>query len=194
MRHQRFFTVAFALIALLTIYASPALADPTSKTCSVVAKPVMTSTPGACDNPIALGRAVEVASGGRSFKFAVAEVIRGKKAWERLRSYSTFNMPPSANKEYIMALVVVRYLNGPVELPENVNEFGFKVVSYGETAPEADGIVYVRPEFKVVYELNAPGAGWIIAQVDPNDPNPLLELDSQVDKGVSFYFSTNDKL
>jgi hypothetical protein len=194
MRYQRFFTVAFALVALFTVYASPAFADATSNTCSVAVKPVSTSAVGACDNPIPLGRAVEVGSGGRSFKFAVAEVIRGKKAWERLRSYSTFNMPPSANKEYIMALVVVRYLNGPVDLPQNFNEFGFKVVSNGETAPEADGIVYVRPEFKVVYELNAPGAGWIIAQVDPNDPNPVLELNSQVDKNVSFYFATANKL
>ena len=135
-----------------------------------------------------------MASGGRSFKFAVAEVIRGKKAWERLRSYSTMNMPPSANKEYIMTLVVVRYLNGYVDLPENVNEFAFKVVSKGQTAPEADGIVYVRPKFKVAYELNAPGAGWIIAQVDPNDANPLLELNSHIDTNVSFYFSTTDKL
>jgi hypothetical protein len=194
MRIQRFFTVAFALVALFTVYASPAFANPTSNTCSVAVKPVTTSTVGACDNPIPLGRAVEVASGGRSFKFAVAEVIRGTKAWERLRSYSTFNMPPSADKEYIMALVVVRYLNGPVNLPDNFNEFAFKVVSNGQTAPEADGIVYVRPEFKVAYELNAPGAGWIIAQVNPNDPNPLLELDSQVDKNVTFYFSTANKL
>ena len=106
MRHQRHFILIMALFAMFAIYAQPVFAGTTSRGCAVNAESA--NVPGVCDNPVSLGRAADVSSGGSTFKFAIAEVIRGKKAWQRLHSYSAFNKPPSEGKEYLMVLVVVR--------------------------------------------------------------------------------------
>jgi hypothetical protein len=194
MRLKKTSVATFALVIAVLII-SPLMtvsADVSSNTC-------LTSTEhddkvnviGTCTNPLPLGKVIDIPSGGRSFRFAVAEVIRGPKAWKRLSKFSPSNKPPGDGKEYLMVMLVVRYLDGPINLPKGFHEFNFKMMSSGQLLEQSDGIVYVRPEFKIDYNVDAPGAGWVVAEVDPADPNPLLVIMPELTPDTTYYLATN---
>lgn len=151
--------------------------------------PVLTqspqSPPGAPDNPVPIGKPVLLASGQVQEYIAVAEVQRGAQAWARISRYSPFNKPPTEGREYLMALVVVRHVSGTAaEAP-----LSFRAISNGRESVEAANVVYVRPEFLVGTTPDTMSVGWIVREVDPNDPNPLLAVSFSRSQDQALHFA-----
>ncbi len=144
---------------------------------------------GARDNPVPVGKPVLLTFDTVQEYVTVAEVNRGDTAWKRIHRYSADNLPPASGKEYLMALVVVRYIQGSREQAA----LSFHAISAQEITKDPSGIVHVRPDFEIDFTPDAMSGGWIIREVDPADPNPLLVVSlGQSDAPQTVYFSTID--
>ncbi len=87
-----------------------------------------------------------------------------------------------------MALVVVRYVAGP----EEHASLDFQALSNDEFTKAPSSIVHVRPDFQIDYSPDTMSGGWIVREVDPGDPNPLLAVSFDQDNKNPIYFSTID--
>jgi hypothetical protein len=140
---------------------------------------------GALDNPVPVGKPMLLASGQVQEYIVVAEVQRGDEAWARISRYSALNKPAATGKEYLMALVVVRYVSGPAAEAS----LSFRAISNGQESVEAANVVHVRPEFLVDTTPDTMSGGWIVREVDPNDPNPLLAVSFSSNTDQVLYFA-----
>jgi hypothetical protein len=148
--------------------------------------PALAQSPlGAPDNPVPVGKPILMASGQVQEYLVVAEVWRGAEAWARISRYSALNKPPAEGKEYLMALVVMRVVSGPAA----ETSLCFKAISNGQESTEAANVVYVRPEFLIDTTPDTMSGGWIVREIDPSDPNPLLAVSFRNDPDRVLYFA-----
>jgi hypothetical protein len=155
---------------------------------AVEAQPAM-DTPGTREHPAPLGTIVPLKNGASEYRIGISEVVRGRDAWKRIQKYDANNPAPADGKEYIMIFVVVRYVSGPDSAGR---EFCFNAITRNQVVPDLP-VVSVRPDFKVEYTSDIPGGGWIVGEVYPDDPNPLLMIGLGPDGRHSFYFETEDQ-
>ncbi len=174
MRRIALFAVLLSLL-LAAVGHGPARAEP--------------AVPGTQDNPVPLGQPILLVSGDIREYVAVAEVNRGVDAWKRLQRYSPLNSPTAPGRDYVMALVVVRFVSGP----EDQSNLQFELQSSSIVSSTAPRIVSVRPDFEIVATPDVMSGGWVVREADSRDPNPLLAV--TIGSGSArhvFYFSASD--
>ncbi len=143
---------------------------------------------GARDNPVPLGKPILLTAGDVKEYVAIAEVDRGAFAWQRIQRYSAANGPAAPGKEYLMALVVVRYISGA----KDQASLNFQLLSNNEVSSRAPNIVHLNPDFQINFTPDVMGGGWIVREVDPDDPNPLLSVTMGNSRDNAFYFTATD--
>jgi hypothetical protein len=148
----------------------------------------MSGIAGTPEQPVSLGSVITVKNATSEYRIGISEVVRGSDAWKRIQKYNGQNLPPAEGKEYIMVFVVVRYVDGPDSAG---SEFCFNAITHDEVMPDLP-TVFVRPDFQVEYTSEIPGGGWIVGEVYPDDPSPILLIGLGLDGQNRYYFATGD--
>ena len=133
------------------------------------------------ENPAPIGWPVRVngrilgGDGETVHELQTLAVIRGERAFEILQIVNRFNPEPAEGMEYLLALVRVRYITGPVDATDYLSYEDFRTLS-------GEGLSYVTsfflwPAQPILASIMFPGGvaqGWTTWQVATDDPNPLL--------------------
>ncbi len=199
----RILAIAFLLFAVLVpslVSAAPVrpieLAGRSGSTlatraCSVDATAAQTQSAadiGSRQNPVPPERSIAFKDGNSEYKVGISEVLRGNDAWKRLQGFDKLNAPPADGKEYLMVFVVVRYVSGSA----SSGNFCFNAVTRNQIVADLPSL-HVRPSFKVEYTPDIPGGGWIVGEVYPDDPSPVLLIGLGSPAQNAFFFATVDE-
>jgi len=111
----------------------------------------------------------------KHFTLTIAEVHRGKAAWDKIIAANQFNDPPAAGMEYLLLSVKVDYVEGPADEALTLDQWDFRIVSKGQIL-EPVAVVEPEPEFDVSFFPGASGGGWMAWPVYVDDPDPLLAI------------------
>lgn len=146
------------------------------------------------DNPLPVGFTARAkGGGGLTYDIAIIEVLRGDLAWNMIRQANQFNEPAGSEKEYLLVMVRLTYIDGPREDPESVNILNFDLFS-------GDGRKYdipfvVEPEPQLDYTL-FPGAnpveGWLAWEVEVQDSAPVLRFLANIFDQKGLWLATTE--
>ncbi len=127
---------------------------------------------GAQTNPVPVGKPALLTAGDVQEYVTIVEVNRGDSAWQRIQRYNAQNGPAARGKEYVLALVVVRFVQGSQEQAA----LHFQAISGNGVSREVPQIVQLRPDFAIDFTPDTMSGGWVAREVDPADPAPLLAV------------------
>ena len=107
----------------------------------------------------------------------VAEVVRGQKAWERLKNANASNKPPAPGFEYLLARV--RFEFSARTSPEH---YSYELDQAQFTAMSADGKPYasavlaepLKPPLRAMLRSSDSADGWVAFLVPRGDHTPLM--------------------
>ncbi len=143
---------------------------------------------GTPDYPVPLGQTVAITDGqSHEFRVGISEVFRGEAAWDRIERADPLNKRAAEGREYLMAFVVVRFVGGPPRTAQG-DPFDFRIRS-GDRILHDHVRINVRPAFRVEYTADMPGGGWVVREIDPEDPDPLLWISTAEDGRDGCYFA-----
>lgn len=135
-------------------------------------------------NPVPFGSPGRVGDEDKDFEITVKEVVRGTDAWQRLKEVYSAADPAPNGKEYLLALLNVKYLAGPEDRAHNINYLDFAAYSRGRITDES--LFAIPPDPQLSFDIfpGFEGEGWMYIAVPIGDPSPLIVLGNA-------YFATN---
>jgi hypothetical protein len=128
-------------------------------------------------------------------KITVAEVVRGEKAWQMVRSAAEANMRPSQGMEYLLARVKFEFAARvrPEHYSYALDPSQFSAMS-AATAPYAAAALAapVKPELRATLHTGNSAEGWVAFLVSRGDHTPLMtfreDVGSVIHQGDASFF------
>ncbi len=113
-------------------------------------------------------------------KIAVLQVVRGKEAWERLKSAGASNKPPAPGFEYILARVAFEMK--AILMPGNktfelARPKQFVALSADGNELDSPSVIPPKPELYRTVRAGEAAEGWIVLAVEQADSKPVMFFD-----------------
>lgn len=196
--------VSGTIAALPTSTPEPTATD--IPTATVTPKPTSTPRPTATQrptatpapefgtrlNPYPLGSIVDMIKGDElEFQVAIADVVRGERAWNTIYAANRFNDKPPEGMEYILATVVVTY-TGSDKGALQLDKSDWTIVTNGQVIDRFSmpSVCCLDKEFEDLTLFAGGKANGIMAwPVSLDDQNPALVLGMKQDGSGGVYFS-----
>lgn len=109
-----------------------------------------------------------------SVNIRVSEIIRGEKAWNKIKAANMFNNEAPEGYEYILAKIAFSVLDTKLDISITPSKYQFK--AFSSNNEEMENPVIVDPEPGLSGSLYEGGntEGWIPVMVEKDDTNPKL--------------------
>jgi hypothetical protein len=109
-------------------------------------------------------------------KISVLEILRGEKAWERIKEASNSNKPPKAGSEYILARIRFQYLarGAPGNCIHELKESQFLALSAEGKKYDAPSLTPPKPELNAKLHSGDSVEGWAPFLVSQEDKKPIM--------------------
>jgi hypothetical protein len=107
-------------------------------------------------------------------EITVAQVYRGAAANEFVAGTYQYNPPPLPGMEYMLALIRIRYVQGPLGETDWVHQVDFRLLSGGGLAYDYPLVVPVMPFLSAQIYPGAVFEAWTTWEVAIADKNPTL--------------------
>jgi hypothetical protein len=128
-------------------------------------------------------------------KITVAEVVRGEKAWQMVKSAGDANMRPSPGMQYLLARVKFEFAARvrPEHYSYTLDPSQFSAMS-AATAPYAAAALAapVEPELRATLHTGDSAEGWVAFLIPRGDHTPLMmfreDVGSVIHQGDSSFF------
>ena len=123
----------------------------------------------------------------------IVEVIRGPRADELLQETFSFNPKPSPGREYMLALVRLRYLQGPEGETDWVHQVDFRLLSgQGVRYDYPFGVFPIEPFLSARLYPGSLFVGWTTWEVAIDDKSPLMVWGLDLfSRSTGFFFQTD---
>lgn len=145
---------------------------------------------GTRKNPVPLGSVLVGATREKAtFDIRVSQIIRGDDALAELKKANSGVDDPAKGHEYLLAYVEVNYTAGDEEEAFTLYGIEFTSVSKGQIM---DSLLFVLTPEPALNLKGFPGAeaeGWIVVDVNKDDPQPLVFYGSTF-SGKGIFFAT----
>ncbi len=122
---------------------------------------------------------------------SVQEVIRGEKAWQKIKDANMFNSPAKDGYEYILVKIGFTVMNTKSDFSIDANSYGFTAFSSTNEEMEYASVVEPDPELSASLYEGASTEGYITVQVKKDDPNPKLAYGLDYNGSNGIWFSLN---
>ena len=115
-------------------------------------------------------------------KITVLEIVRGEKAWERVKEASLSNEPPKGGFEYILARIRFEYFarGFPGECSHELRPEQFTAVSANGKEYKALSVVPPKPELSGRLHSGDSLEGWVAFLVAQEDSKTLMTFTADV--------------
>ncbi len=116
-------------------------------------------------------------------KITLVEVLRGEKAWDRIRKESASNRQPPAGFEYVLARIRFEYMERgkPGDKPYWLSEDQFIAFSSGGDTQYSAATAFIQsPKLGRTMRSGDVSEGWIILLVPQADRYPFLVFRADV--------------
>lgn len=120
--------------------------------------------------PVALGQKV-IAAG---WEVTVLEAKRGDAAWQAIKAANQFNQPPEAGKEYVLALVHLRYVDRAAGDSTAGTSGMFRVTGGKNVVYDAPSVVLPSPELEGYLYAGGETTGWVKGQAEQGETGLML--------------------
>jgi hypothetical protein len=152
---------------------------PATKAPDATAVPAATAEAkfGIPTNPVPFGRFFILTrkDSNVTFQLGIADAYRGEKASNDVKSASTLNIDPAEGMEYIFVGVKVDYVtSGDPNTVLNFSTKDFLIYSKGAIIPNNTFVFGVKPILEASLKPGEKAEGWIVMQVNKDDPTPLV--------------------
>ena len=119
-------------------------------------------------------------------KVTLLEVVRGDKAWERIKAASASNKPPQAGFEYILARIKFEYFarGAPGDCVHELRREEFTAFSGEGKEYEDPSIVPPKPELNAKLRPGDSLEGWLAFQAQQGESKALLRFVASVGRAV----------
>ena len=124
-----------------------------------------------------LGYVFEV-TGIYEAKITLLEIVRGEKAWNRIKAADSSNQPPEVGFEYILA-----HIRFELTVTEDLDRRGYKLRAWRFSAMSSAGkyydtpaVVPPQPELRADLKPGDSYEGWAVFQVAVDDDKPLVNF------------------
>lgn len=108
-------------------------------------------------------------------QITVLEVLRGEKAWDRIKAEDPINKPPDTGMEYIAVRVHIEYgAEGGGDQSYGFREEQFASVSQSGSQYGRPSIASLKPELSGRLYPGESLEGWVVLLVSVDDPKPLM--------------------
>jgi hypothetical protein len=128
-------------------------------------------------------------------KITVAEVVRGEKAWQMVKSAGDANMPLSPGMEYLLARVKFEFAARvrPEHYSYTLDPSQFSAMSAATTPYAAAALATaVKPELRATLRTGESAQGWVAFLVPRGDHTPLMmfreDVGSVIHQGDASFF------
>jgi hypothetical protein len=136
-------------------------------------------------SPAAVGVRVEtvIQCGGEpcDAKISLLEIVRGEKAWQRIKAADSSNVQPKADQEYVLAHMrfeMSARTPGSKSYQIRSGQTGQFLAFSAEGQPyETPGLVLPKPELAGTLRSGEPMEGWLAFLVSKNEAKPLMNFD-----------------
>lgn len=140
---------------------------------------------GTRQNPVPLGKTMRVVFENSTFDVRIHDVTRGTLASIAVKKANPFNDVASAGMQYLVAQVDLTYIKGSEDKAKEINTNFFKSLSKLQFVT-SDVIVPPQPDVDFKGFPGATHTGWIALEVFIDDPNPMIFVSTDYDKGLFF--------
>lgn len=128
--------------------------------------------------------------GKQILEITLLDLLRGDKAWSKIKAANSYNEPPAEGKEYIIAKFRIRVLDTENDKPVRISHSSFDIV-------RSDGTVYndifyiagLNPNLSTDLYKGADYEGWTYFMVDIND-TPLAAIFRNYESATWFDISS----
>lgn len=119
----------------------------------------------------------------------VTEVLRGKKAWEKIEEANMFNSEPAADEEYILAKIKIKAVEVKDDKSISISGASFDCYS-GNNVEYNDYSVVVPPDPSLTTDLYSGGEheGYIVFTVKKSDTSPKIAFGLKYDGTGGIWF------
>lgn len=133
--------------------------------------------------------AVESYSGNYSAAVRVIEVIRGEAAANLIKGANMFNSESGAGKEYIVAKIAVSIMTVDGDKAIDVNKYNFKCFSGNNEEYDLPFVIAPEPELSTSLYAGGNTEGFVVFEVNKNDPAPKIAYGTKYDGSGGLWFS-----
>src|SRR5258708_10145828 len=132
---------------------------------------------GTRDKPIPVGVIGHRTSQGglRKYDIVIKEAYRGSSVIQKYKTENGFDptFPTEKDKDYLLVYVEAKYIQGPPDGADKLDESVFTVLSDSQFISPLT-LIALNPKFDTLALPGATIRGWIVKQVFADDPAPLL--------------------
>ena len=154
-------------------------------------RPTPTPTPqmGQRSRPIPFGEsfALEVGS-GKEVYLSFTQVLRWKKAWQKVKKASRTNGRPPEGMKYLLAFAEVEFNEGPSDEAMQLSRDDFQMVTNNQTLEPPAGVVDPKPRFDISILPGSRASGWMTWTVFEDGESPLLVIGMDENGSGGIYF------
>jgi hypothetical protein len=111
-------------------------------------------------------------------RITVLEMLRGEKAWDRVKAADRSNRPPQVGFEYVLARIRFE-----LSVVEDIDKRGYKVRPWRFIAVSSDGnyydtpvVVVPKPALEADLKSGDCCEGWVVFLVAEDDNKPLMNF------------------
>lgn len=121
-------------------------------------------------------------------RITLLEIVRGKKAWERIKEASPSNTPPDAGFEYILARIKFGLSKRGLPGDKNYDLKGVQFSAFSIDGREYKILLSVQPKPELSGRLRSGDSleGWLAFLVAKEDGKPLMNFNREHDGGIWF--------
>jgi hypothetical protein len=109
-------------------------------------------------------------------KITLLEIVRGEKAWKRIKEVSVSNGPPGAGFEYILARIKFEFFKRGFPGDKSYELRGSQFIAFSINGKEYKTPTIVQPKPELSGRLRSGDSleGWVTFQVAIDDSKPLI--------------------
>lgn len=144
-------------------------------------------------NPAPLGttQTINVSNYSNEYtaNITVKEVIRGKKAWTKIKNENMFNTEPKDEYEYILAKVEVSMDTVKGDKAISINGYDFDCYSSNNVKYDKPFVVTPEPELNTSLYEGGSTVGYVVFEVMQTDENPKMVFGQGYDGTGGIWFN-----
>lgn len=140
------------------------------------------ATPNSALNPAGLNETLTVTiedwfHGKVTFETELTHLLSGERAWEIIKSASSFNQIPGYEEEYIMAKFRIKHISSENNSPFRISFIPFDgISSSGEKYPGYDFLKGINPSLDKELKEGEEHSGWKVFLVNAFDESPVAVM------------------
>lgn len=142
--------------------------------------------------PIGESQSIKVSTYSEEYTATVEvkDIIRGKKAWNRIKDANMFNSEPESGYEYILAKISVKVDNVKNDKAISINSFDFTCYSANNAKYDKwFTVVTPEPELNTTLYSGATTSGYVVFKVLETDEAPKIVFGQKYDGTGGIWFA-----